>query len=262
MVVRKLLILFMLSLFVACSQDQMTLNPQDESAFSTDDIERSLSKKKPTKVFRTPGAITVDADEAEWANVPKHKMRLEVASSPAVAISNKFDLSSYFKILWDDDYLYVFANILDDEINTNGTELFERDGFEIYLDGDNSKNLGVRPPDIFPPPAYDSSDDFFRFIPGEGSALSAYDIIDGSNFEFAIQTTSNGWNLEVKMPFADLIDFPAPAVAGHVFGLEFQTNDNDGDVRNNFLKWHSALDESFFDPSLFGEAVLFNAIPE
>lgn len=262
MVLKKLLILCIFSMFLACSQDQMSLNPQAEDAISGSDIERSLSKKKPTKVFRTPGAITVDGNEAEWANVPKHKMRLEVNSTPAVAISNKFDLSSYFKILWDDDYLYVFANILDDEINTNGEELFERDGFEIYLDGDNSKNLGVRPPDVFPPPAYDLSDDFFRFIPGEANALSAYDIIDGSNFEFAIQTSGNGWNLEVKMPLADLIDFPAPGVAGHVFGLEFQTNDNDGDQRNNFLKWNSGLDESFFDPSLFGEAVLFDAIPE
>jgi len=191
-------------------------------------------------------------------DVPKHKLRLE--TELGIPIDNKFDLYGYFKILWDDNYLYVFANILDEEINVNGAELYERDGLEIYLDGDNSKNVATEPPTTFPPPAYDSNDDFIRFIHNESVPLSAWGIIDVSNFEYAIYNTDKGYNVEAKMPFADLPGFPA--VTGHIFGIEFQINDNDNDQRQNFLKWYSDVDDSWFNPSMFGTAILFKSSPE
>ena len=247
-------ILFSALLVLVGCTDTSVVDPEN----TVEDIKYKLNKNSNAemiKVFPAMKSVTIDGLENEWARAPKHKMRLEVDAAVPSPIENKDDLTSYFKMLWDEEYLYVFASIQDEEINVNGDQLFERDGFEIYIDGDNSKNVDPGPPAAFPPPAYDSNDDFFRFIPGEAGALSAWGIIDASNFQFAFNITEKGYDLEVKIPFADLPDFPAEA--GHVFGVEFQTNDNDNYERQNFLKWNSELDDSYFNPSLFGTAVLF-----
>ena len=247
-------VLFASLLIVLGCSDSTIVDPVNPDN-NINSILNKNSNAEMIKVFPAMKPITIDGLENEWARAPKHKMRLEVdAGSP---IENKDDLTSYFKMLWDEDNLYVFARIQDEDINVSGAELYEKDGLEIYIDGGNYKRVGANdfPPPNFTPAAYEDDVDFFRFIPGETSALSAYGIIDASSFEFAITETSNGYNVEVRMPFADLPDFPAEA--GHAFGVEFQTNDNDNGERQNFLKWNSALDESYFNPGLFGTAVLF-----
>lgn len=259
MKILKYPLLIVLGLLIGCSESSV-VDPASDSASFENEITSDLSKygnQKIIKVFPAVKSITIDGEENDWARAPKHKMRLEVDPGTGSPIENKDDLTSYFKMLWDEDNLYVFARIQDQDINTDGTELYERDGFEVYIDGDNSKTAAiVSPPVVFPPPAYDINDDFFRFIPGEASAFSAWGLIDPSNFEFAIMSTDEGYNVEIKMPFAELPGFPAVDKMGHEFGLEFQTNDNDYGNRESFLKWNSGLDDSYFNPSIFGTAVL------
>ncbi len=205
-------------------------------------------------VFKANQPIVIDGLEDDWGNVPRRKLQMELdLGSP---IESKLDLSSYFKILWDDDYLYVFVSVTDEEINLNGAEVYEKDGVEFYFDGDNSKNVAPGPPTSFPPPAYDSNDDFFRFLPYGTGALGAYGIISTANFESEIMITDKGYDVEIKMPFSDLPELSAEV--GSKFGFEFQVNDNDNDQRQNSLKWSSSLDNSFFDPSTFATAILIN----
>ena len=46
------------------------------------------------------------------------------------------DLFFWFRLMWDGNYFYMFVNVFDDEINTNNSNVWERDGFEIYFDGE------------------------------------------------------------------------------------------------------------------------------
>lgn len=243
--------------FYSCNSDTVLLSETMDSQVTPLVSSRSLNATA-TKVFLAPGAITIDGDEGEWHDVPKRHLKevIDLGST----IDNKFDLSTYCRMLWDEENLYFFARITDQDINTNAEFIYDMDGLEIYIDGDNSKNAASGPPVSFPPPAYDDNDDFFRFIPGESSALSAWEIIDGSNFEFALVPTDSGYNVEVKMPFSSLPGMIAEA--GHEFGLEFQVNDNDFGTRESILKWNSSSDNSYFDPSLFGTAILFDAIAQ
>lgn len=253
-------------LIFSCNQDSLLTSSQEEKNNSYFNIEdhasysamKNKDKKKPLKVFRTSSNITIDGQESEWSEVPKHKMRVEI--DLGFELDDKYDLSSYFKMLWDDENLYVFAKILDEEINTSGGQLFEKDGFEVYIDGNNSKTQADYNLQTFPPAAYGNNTDFFRFIPGENQALGAWGIIDASSFETEISLTNDGYNVETKIPFITFSDFPA--VAGHQFGLELQVNDNDNDERQQLLKWWSDIDFSFLDPSLFGTAELFHAVAE
>lgn len=255
----KLIHLFSLLLcfgLIGCDQDGLLFSPTAELEHSTAEaLPKSSTMGNPTKVFRTENTILIDGLESDWEDVPKRKIKKEL--DLGIPINKKLDLSGYFKVLWDEDNLYIFAQILDEEINISGQQLFEKDGFEVYIDGDNSKNTAPADfPLAFPPLAYDENDDFFRFVIGENAALSAWGIIDPSNFEFMIAMTPKGYNVEIKMPFTELPSLsPVP---GYEFGFDVQINDNDGGERQNFLKWESGLDNSFFDPSLFGTLVLFD----
>ena len=260
------LLLISCTFLFSCSNEnpliESTLEAQDQNLKINETHKNSSQKgvnnRPPLKVFRSAGSIEIDGQETEWSEVPKHKMRVEI--DLGFELDNKFDLSSYFKMLWDDNHLYVFAKILDEEINTAADQLFEKDGFEIYIDGNNSKTEADYNTPSFPPAAYGNNTDFFRYIPGETQALAAWGIIDASTFESVIYFTEDGYNVETKIPFSSFPDFPADA--GHLFGLEFQTNDNDNDQRQQLVKWWSDNDFSYLDPSMFGTAVLFKATAE
>ncbi len=250
-----LMVVFAAMILTACNSDSSFITEDQELQVRSN---HHVQSKNLLKVFRAANAITIDGMEGDWDDVPKRKLRQEL--DVGVPIESKWDHSGYFKILWDNENLYLFANILDQDINTEAPLIFDKDGLEFYFDGDNSKNVAPGEPTSFPPVAYDDNDDFFRFIPGFSSAISAWGIIDASNFEFEIKITSKGYNVEIKMPFADL---PALSpVAGSQFGMEIQINDNDDGQRENAYKWYSSDGGSFYNPSLFGTAVLFDSIAE
>jgi len=256
--VKVLSIFFVTSfLFMQCINDA-TLEPSNNFTENTSFQKDALPNSEYFKVFRAAGAIVIDGNENDWDDVPKHKMRQYYDLDGP--IDNKFDLSSYFKMLWDDDNLYVFIKVLDNTISVNADNDWEKDSFELFIDGDNSKNSPAD--DNIPhtyPGSYDSNDEQLRFVWQETVQRLPWGY-DNSTFEYSYTQTNKGWNLEIKMPFDALTDFPGQA--GHVFGVEFHINDNDGDGRQNFLKWHSESDYTYLYPSLFSSAYLFDSIAE
>ncbi len=267
-------------LLAACSSDNFLLIPDAEieaqSQRNTDgaissqtDAEQALlispSNKNPWKVFRAANPITIDGLEGDWDDVPRKHLRVELDFNN-YTLDSKLDCRSYAKMLWDDANLYIFVSVLDDEIKFNTLDpgsLFNNDGVELYIDGDNSKNVAANypPPFIFPPPAYDSNDNLIRFFPSQTEAFVAYPNLTPSAFEFMFASgPRGGYSLEIKVSLASL---GISGNAGDLFGVEFQVNDSDNDLeRETSLKWFSSSDFSFYDPSLFGTAVLFNRIAQ
>lgn len=267
-------------LLTACNSDNFLLFPDaeveaqsqrniDGEISSQTDVEPALissrRNSKPWKVFRAANPIAIDGLEDDWDDVPRKGLRLELDFND-YTLDSKFDCSSYAKMLWDDANLYIFVSVLDDEIKFNTLDpggLFNNDGVEFYIDGDNSKNVAANypPPFIFPPPAYDNNDNLVRFFPSQSGAFVAYPNLASSAFDFMFAPNSRGgYNLEIQVPLASL---GISGNAGDLFGVEFQVNDSDNDVeRETSLKWFSSSDFSFYDPSLFGTAVLFDSIAE
>lgn len=265
MKILKSLLLFSILIFFGCGENQ-DINSINSPQISDQNNVSSLNKTDPIYVFPSTKSITIDGNEKDWARAPKHKLRKEIAF-PNSSKNNK-DLSSYFKMLWDEDNLYFFVSVRDQEVNSrvSGSD-FDNDCIEIYIDGNNRKAVGTGgyipgPTGDFVPEAYyneadESLVDFFRFFPFESELKSPWNIFDNSNFESKIMLTKDGYNLEVRMPAGDIPYFEAQA--GHLFGVEFQVNDHDTPsfVRDTFVKWFSDDDNSFQNPSLFGTAVLF-----
>lgn len=258
-----MLLLAVSGLFVlGCEQSPLSVQNESGSPTQSDGKlalpKNGLPNSDYIKVFRTGGTMVIDGNESDWENVPKHKMRKYF--DIGAPIDDKFDLSSYCMMLWDDNNLYVFVNILDDNINVTAVEPWDKDSFELFMDADNSKDA----PEDYDGPydwpgTYVGDDDQIRFV-WQTSPVSAHGHYDVSQFVYAYLQTGNGWNVEIKMPFS-AIQMASPG-DGHIFGVEFHVNDNDYGERHNFVKWWSESDYTYLYPSLFGTAYLYNGVAE
>ncbi|MDR3578215.1 MAG: sugar-binding protein [Anaerolineaceae bacterium] len=139
------------------------------------------------------------------------------------------DLSSSFKLAWDNTYLYVAAKVRDDKYvqNATGSDIYKGDSIEVLLDtnfyGDfytqqlNSDDyqLGVSPGN----PNTDGKKEAFLWFPRD---------IAGSRSQVKIGSDmwQNGYRVEAAIPWSL---FGVTPYAGEHFGFVFSTSDNDNE---------------------------------
>ncbi len=205
----------------------------------------------------TNGVPIIDGitDDA-WEDAPRINFR--ITRNETGPLDSIEDLSAYFSMMWDEDNIYLFVSVTDDDINVSDPTPWLNDGIELFLDGDNSKNDLSDYPDYWPY-AYDLNDDQLRFVFGK-EPTSGHSNIDVSAFNFAYSQNKRGYNLEVAMPFNALQFSPSMR---HLFGFEIVVLDNDLGVRQNSLRWWSSEDGemAWKNPSLFGTAILTDNHP-
>ena len=260
-IIRTLLI-FSCFLYFGCNEAIIDDTDSVDHRLSPDSFKKkeSFITSDTATVFKVQGKkkIKIDGKANEWKKVPKIVLQKEclIWEGPQ-PINDEFDLSTYVQMLWDDDHLYVFAEIIDDTVEVVSDSILYTNGFEIYIDGNNSKIDGSDFDfSVWPPPYYtvENNTDFFFFSPFREGGTTPWQIIDVSTFESKVVLTDLGYNVELKIPFSSWPDFPGQE--GHYFGVEFQVNDHEGGIRQHALKWASEIDNSYFNPALFGTAVL------
>ncbi|MBN1481759.1 T9SS C-terminal target domain-containing protein [candidate division KSB1 bacterium] len=167
-----------------------------------------------------------------------------------------WDSYGYYRIVYDDDNLYMFVTVHDDVLDVHLTDDYKKDSIELFFDGDNSKNTldEGEDPWAWPPVNYDDNDDQFRFVySGVGQNGSLMGRYDTSNAEFVTVETDKGWNLELAMPLAGQ---PMEAEPGSIIGFEIAINDADGgEDRENVQMWWGETGEAWHDPSVLGTAM-------
>ncbi|MDA3823696.1 MAG: hypothetical protein PF450_13945, partial [Bacteroidales bacterium] len=99
--------------------------------------------------------------------------------------------------LWDDSCLYIFVQIEDDyRISDSGSEWWEDDAVEVFIDADNSRNS-----------YYDENDFHFGFRWDDETVYEQeHSATDG--VEWMITKSNKGYNLEVKIPWLTLNHLP------------------------------------------------------
>jgi endo-1,4-beta-xylanase len=122
---------------------------------------------------------------------------------------------------------------------------WQGDGVEIYFDGDNSKG-----------DSYDGINDNQIRITVDDVELADIDSslpVDGTAFKVLL--TDLGYNVEASFPLAKLQVSPDT-----IIGFEVQINDNDSaGGRQTLMRWHSDDNDSWQNPSLFGQAQLVSS---
>lgn len=180
-------------------------------------------------------------------------------------IDDADDCSATWRALWDDDNLYVMAEVTDNMLQNSGPnadKFWVHDCFEIFFDMLNEKN-GVATD-------HEPDDDKYqyRFI---------YGLDDEPIFEQPPVTgmvnvsldTEKGYNIEILLPWSTLIG-PHPfgeLIIGRSIGTEFQVADLDDEpeewMPDGNLLWNNPTGDAMKRASSFGTIILVeNNLPD
>lgn len=137
------------------------------------------------------------------------------------------------RLLWDEKYLYVFAEVLDADPNPEnrlGSPDFIPDGIEIQIDEQNDKSGKNNVP-----AGNACAGSWQVFADGSESGFGDQFTAGRAKFRSAVKPTPSGYNVEMAIPWNRL----TPEV-GTKIGLEIQINDNiTGKTREGLVTWNS-----------------------
>ncbi len=190
-------------------------------------------------VLRASGTITIDGndDEKDWSKAPWTELFTDIESG---ADSNPLR-KSHCKMLWDDDYLYLFARL--DETNLwasltqHDSQVFQDNAFEMFIDPSGSNFNYFE----FQINAYGTVWDLFMPKPyrNGGKNLTTWDLKD---LKKAIQLngtinnpldTDKGWSIELAIPFKSVsLNGNKPPKTGTIWRMNFSRVQWDIDTLN------------------------------
>jgi hypothetical protein len=180
--------------------------------------------------------------QAVWQGAAANPLRTVAHGS----INGQPDLAAYWQASWDEANLYLRIDVKDDIHKQDSNVPWEDDAVEIYLDTDGS--LGSQ---------YDGRNDFHLiFDSSNGTGIMGKNSPAGSRIPLnqRIIRTAGGYVLEATLPWAALNTQPRPGLR---MGLDVHVDDDDdGGARDGKLTWRARVDESWRNPSLFGQVVL------
>jgi len=151
---------------------------------------------------------------------------------------SKEDLSGAFRVLWDENYLYVLAEVIDDIKHSRGEPSWQNDCVEVYIDYDNSKS-----------DSYGNDEFQFRFEWSMKKVLTARGGKELKGIKGVQIGSKDGYVMEMAFPWAEL---GGPAPAGEYIGIDVHVNDNDGRRTEAKVAWKATRDNSYESPMFLG----------
>lgn len=199
------------------------------------------------KIFQVGTAPTIDGTLDEVWNTT-NILSLDATKTITGTVSNANDLSGYAKVLWDASYVYVLAVVTDNNKQNDSQNSYDDDAVEFYFDINNDKAT-----------TYGDNDVQYSFGWNDGAIVGA--LPSGrstAGITYSSVSTTNGYVIEARIPWTTLQGNP---VIGQKLGIDFMINDDDdGTGRDRKLSWNSATDNAWEDASIWGTAILSDAI--
>ena len=180
---------------------------------------------------------TIDGVWNDFSAVALNKVT--IGSKPA-------DFTGSYKATFDNNNLYLLVQTTDNSKNNDsGTEWWNDDVINIFIDGNNSKGT-----------AYDGLNDFqlgFRYNDNT-IHLGGNSVQKTTGIVFNIYATATGYNLEVAIPWTTIGVTP---VVGKQIGIDVEIDDDDaGGTRDAQMAAFSSTEMAWSNPSLFGSVYL------
>lgn len=144
-----------------------------------------------------------------------------------------------FRVLWDEDSIYIWAEVYDSLLNKDNTNPWEQDSIEFFVDEDNAKKT-----------SYDSNDAQYRVCFDNRQTFGS-----GASKEYfvtATKITDFGYIVEaqVKMKSKNLKE-------EDIIGFDVQVNDADKfGGRVGIIAWNEIENINWQNPSSFGNLKL------
>lgn len=177
------------------------------------------------------GIIKVDGEkEAVWDQAKEVQFQIRTGAAKASASA---------RLLWDEQYLYVLADVTDAVLDNSSEVVHEQDSLEVFIDENNHKS-----------DSYEEDDKQYRvnFVNEQsfnGEQWTAENILSA-----AVQT-DKGYRIEAAYKWTDI----TPAIGGTI-GIDLQINDAEGGTRIGTVSWYDESGMGWSSPSVFGTAAL------
>jgi len=192
-----------------------------------EDVKLKVEKKN--LVYLAPnGTPKVDAQIDDlWSHAPVVETSQQVTNSPGAVAS--------VRILWDEKYVYVLAEVKDGTLSNNAPQSYMNDSFEVFLDEHNDKAEAL-------------GNDDYQFRIGYNNSLSVGGWGTANIIDSAARVTDDGYLVELRI----LLQKEKGEI-GRVMGIDFQVNDNFGNAsREGISKWNDPTNESWRNTSGWG----------
>ncbi len=178
-----------------------------------------------------------------WSN----KAALHLRNVVDGKINGGKDLSGVWQTHWDNQFLHVRVDALDDKFIRDSQAPWSDDSIEIFVDADGSRAN-----------KFDGKNDFHFIYRWKDNNVNLSNSSPRRGRSLGIRKTmtrtDRGYTLETSIPWSTLGVKP---VAGKNIGIDIQINDDDsGKGRDGKLAWHAKNDLSWKNPQNFGRLVL------
>jgi hypothetical protein len=177
--------------------------------------------------------------ESKWSSINTQTLS-KVAYG---TISSSTDLSSDYKAMWDNTALYLLVKVKDDVLkNDSGTNTWDDDAIEIFIDGNNDKAA-----------SYDANDHQYILRLNDASVHEYHNgvtTLNPAGVTFSQGANTGGYLMEIKITWAAIGVTPS---SGKLIGLDiFSDDDDDGGIADGGMSWFTTTPTSSNDPSAFG----------
>lgn len=182
------------------------------------------------KVTATFGSPYVDGNiESVWANTQVIVPRI---------YGKPVDESAKYRLMWDDNALYVLAEIKDSKLDKSSGNAYMQDSLELFLDELYDKAA-----------SYQSDDTHYRV---NFDNLRTYDSGDKTRFYSQTKVTDDGYIVEACITW----DGAVTPANGLEMGFDAQINAATNGGRDTTITIFDTTGNSYQNPSLFGKMVL------
>jgi len=210
---------------------------------------QNLARNKATQQKRAQIQVPHNAVSSHFngrGRMWNNNSSLRLSNIVSGKIQNGRDLSAVWQSHWDDRFLYVRVDAIDDMFVRDSKAPWSDDSIELYIDADGSRSS-----------QFDGKNDF-HFIyrwKDRNVSLSKNSPRRGNlGIRQTMTRTDKGYTLETSIPWSTLGVRP---IAGKMIGIDVQINDDDsGRGRDGKLAWYSKNDNAWKNPQNFGRILL------
>ncbi|QSF48012.1 Ig-like domain-containing protein [Paenibacillus tianjinensis] len=151
-------------------------------------------------------------------------------------VSGNTDTTAEFKALWDDNALYILAEIKDKDLSVQSGTPYMQDSLEIFLDENNDKSQ-----------EYGVDDLHFRV---NYENVQSVDVGNAQRFYTSTKKMKDGYIVEAR------IALQKKPENGKVIGIELQVNDAKGTERVGAINAFDSTGTAWNDTGKFGSVLL------
>jgi hypothetical protein len=222
---------------------------KDAQPQANDKKDKIVASAKPNKTTKPKAIEKHDAvvhrvrnNKRIWTN----EAAMRLANIIDGKINGGADLSAVWQTHWDNQFLYVRVDAVDDKFVRDSRNPWSDDSIELYIDADGSRSS-----------KFDGKNDFhfiYRWKDKSVNLSRNSPRKDNLGIQQTMTRTNKGYSLETAIPWKTLGVKP---VAGRSIGIDVQVNDDDsGKERDGKLSWHAKNDNSWTNPRNFGQLIL------